>query len=746
MIVRNRSVAAAKSVPFLFCALLFPVFLGGAESEFSSSARRFDGWRVLPIRSQEEFASGLIGGEAEGHNQGIARSRSNPDIIYVSNDCGQIWRSADAGETWKKTLGKGLYTVAGQSVEVDPVDPRIVFAIMDNAQDYMNQEFEGLYRSTDSGDHWKHILPISPDMKNSERYEHNIAYDPTSIVEGRAIRWYAGFTDIGLYRTEDGGDTWKPLENLPPLGRIYCIHTHPRDGQTVFIGSEKGLFVSDERGTNLYSTGYLPEGAVSSIAIDEKDPDNVYAVLRKKGLYKSSNGGKTFYFMKGHTSEQIVVHPGYSRILYLVGRYDVKASYNRGMSWQTIVLNPGAGLGGERKTELFGPRAAIVPHPQKSYEAVAFSDGSIWKKVDRGILHESVSLFTGYNCGWWNQSAYFDRVHPDRFALFCAGAGMVVTDTGGDYFLRREIPVELFSEPEKQFPWHSIFSGSFQPGTNTVVAAAGRPLQTKLVRSEDTGQNWQIVDHEVMEYLHISFHPLHANIVYAGDKISRDGGRTFEASPYLKEHHAQIIGMSHSHPNTIYATDRKWEAIYRSDDQGRTWRIYTSQEWVFARDRRKPVFTVDPKNPNRIYILDKKGGLVLFEGDYWEGKSVLYDLGDVEPNNFVQTVAVDWKNTAIIYVGMHACGISNVWRSMNGGNDWENISYNLPRVGVSSLYINPSSGELLFGSCFGTWVLPPPYEGPRPIYDKCISMPSCHDRLKNGDEEGIDSGGSCRVR
>ena len=62
------------------------------------SRAAFDGWRVMPVRSEEEYRMGRPGGESEQHNHGIARSLSNPEIIYLSHDCGQIWRSMDAGE------------------------------------------------------------------------------------------------------------------------------------------------------------------------------------------------------------------------------------------------------------------------------------------------------------------------------------------------------------------------------------------------------------------------------------------------------------------------------------------------------------------------------------------------------------------------------------------------------------------------------------------------------------------------
>ena len=68
------------------------LFIEGRSNATSSGTLR-DGWRVLPIRSEQEFRKGLVGGEAEQHCQGIARSLSKPNIIYLSHDCGQVWKS-----------------------------------------------------------------------------------------------------------------------------------------------------------------------------------------------------------------------------------------------------------------------------------------------------------------------------------------------------------------------------------------------------------------------------------------------------------------------------------------------------------------------------------------------------------------------------------------------------------------------------------------------------------------------------
>jgi len=71
---------------------------------------------------------------------------------------------------------------------------------------------------------------------------------------------------------------------------------------------------------------------------------------------------------------------------------------------------------------------------------------------------------------------------------------------------------------------------------------------------------------------------------------------------------------------------------------------------------------------------------------------------------------------------MHAAGLPCIFRSVDGGYNWEDITYNLPRAGMSTMAVNPHTGELLRGSPFGTWVFPTPYESENLIYDKSISM------------------------
>jgi len=234
---------------------------------FQSSAHACDGWRVLPIRSQQEFELGRIGGEATQHLHGIARSPSHPDIIYWSQDVGQVWKSTDAGQTWLKTIGKGLYLRYGQSIEVDPINPKIVFVIVDNVWNRMAKDYEGVYRSTNGGDGWEFVLPTPVNFVHNANpithrmYKHNITYDPASVEASGAKTWYAAFVKNGLYRSEDYGRHWTRVADLRDHDTLYGIQAHPSDGKTVYIASGDGLFAfSPENG--LHPLGHMPCGAV----------------------------------------------------------------------------------------------------------------------------------------------------------------------------------------------------------------------------------------------------------------------------------------------------------------------------------------------------------------------------------------------------------------------------------------------------------------------------------------------------
>jgi len=712
-------------------------------------------WRVMPVRTRDEFLQGKFGGEAEQHLHSIARCLNHPEVIYISHDVTGIWRSIDSSETWKKALDKGLWVNQGQSIEVDPVDSKTVFLVGDNNWNYLDEKRKGLYRSSNGGDNWDLVLPVETNYSPSHHriYRHNIAYDPTTVTSTGAKRWYVAFPasqanvspidNGGFYRSENRGIAWTPVGKLPSHTTLYAIQTHPTDGKTVYLASNRGLFVSSARGENFMRLGNLPaQQAVSAIAINPKKPKIVYVTL-STGLYRSQDGGATFSEWKSYDAVRVFMNPGYPDVLYLVGKTKTIVSHDGGLTWNNMVVNVTPGLGREYKRALKGELTGIVANPKNPREAVAYSLATLWKSTDGGqTFKESATGFTGFAWAWYNTGVAFDPFDSQRLAFFNLDVGMTITTTGTDYFVRRNDQAwgwyTTFIDDgqggtTRKIPWIGTYSGSLQPiaGSQIIVASVGTYFRTTLMRSENAGSTWKLVEQpkegekyqdmfEMNEF--IAFHPKVPNIVYAGNKISHDAGKTFvdinfgSFSPAPK-----ILGMCLSKPDTVYAMGGYMRQILRSDDRGKTWRLYSKPGWQFKKLDSIPSFAVDPANCDKIYSIDKNGDMAIFDGKQWQSTGVLARVGGIEVGNFVRNIAIDPKHPEVIYAGMFASGIPGIWRSIDSGKNWENISNNLPRTGQRTMAVNPHTGELFTGSTVGTWVFPPPYESENLIYDKLIS-------------------------
>jgi photosystem II stability/assembly factor-like uncharacterized protein len=244
----------------------------------------------------------------------IAVARSNPDIIYVGTGeanmrgdvtwGGGVFKSTDAGKTW---MDLGL-TDARQigSIIVDPKDPNIVLvAAVGHAFGPNTQR--GVFRSTDGGKNWKRVLykneltgaiDLAADPHNS-----NIVYAALWQVRRQPWNFSSGGPGSGLYRSTDGGVTWAQLSGhgLPDgiLGRI-DIAISAVDSKRIFAmieAKEGGLYRSDDGGTQwqrVSEDGRIRQRAWYFSKI-YADPNAIDTVYAlNTGMLRSTDGGKTF--------------------------------------------------------------------------------------------------------------------------------------------------------------------------------------------------------------------------------------------------------------------------------------------------------------------------------------------------------------------------------------------------------------------------------------------------------------------
>jgi photosystem II stability/assembly factor-like uncharacterized protein len=244
----------------------------------------------------------------------IAVAPSDPNVIYVGTGeaCIRgnisfgdgVYKSLDGGKTWKN-VGLRDTRHIGQIV-VDPHNPNIVLvAALGHA--YGPNTERGVFRSTDGGKTWEKVL-----YKDDKTGAIDISFDPSNSHILFAALWEAGRTPYsltsggpgsGLYKSIDGGTTWKRLEGngLPKgvLGRI-GVSVSGGDSNRVYAlieAQEGGLYRSDDGGekwTRVNEDHRFRQRAwyFTHVFADPKSVDTVY--IENTGFYRSTDGGKTF--------------------------------------------------------------------------------------------------------------------------------------------------------------------------------------------------------------------------------------------------------------------------------------------------------------------------------------------------------------------------------------------------------------------------------------------------------------------
>jgi chitodextrinase len=227
-------------------------------------------------------------------------------------------------------------------------------------------------------------------------------------------------------------------------------------------------------------------------------------------------------------------------------------------------------------------------------------------------------------------------------------------------------------------------------------------------------------------YEFVGFDPQQPNIVYAGNRISRDAGLTFQPINFPTGSIVNgvapcVYGISKdfSGNSFVFAMDANSQKIYRSADHGNNWILFASLADVGAGARfmdSKPTFSPHPVNPNIVYSLDKNHDLLKVEYDAGRVKytslNVFSSLPTWMPDGVksymqIRTIAIDPVNPKVIYVATNVSGIPSIYRSLDAGVSWQSISDDFPHLPGTPV-VNPHTHELFRGSMNGTSIYPAP--------------------------------------
>ena len=326
----------------------------------------------------------LFDSESTGSIGAIAVAPSDPNIIYVGTGAGIIrpdlsvgdgmYKSTDAGKTWTHLGLRDSQMIA--HVAVDPHDPNRVF-VAALGHPYGPNEERGIFRSTDGGKTFAKVLYKNPYVSGNDvridPQNPNIVYaalwqQQQSYIEGPEF----GGTEGGIFKSTDGGSTWKQLTDGLPAGVIEAnLSIAPSQPSTIYamvagtVGKEPTakegttgtvqFYKSSDGGEHWHLAARDPSnpgaspnavldtrpvvriggGDLPTLAVDGKNPNVVYSASTV--FWRTEDGGVTWAAVRGGPNgddyQKPWVNPNNSDIVFVVVDQGATVSANRGVSW-----------------------------------------------------------------------------------------------------------------------------------------------------------------------------------------------------------------------------------------------------------------------------------------------------------------------------------------------------------------------------------------------------------------------------
>jgi photosystem II stability/assembly factor-like uncharacterized protein len=622
----------------------------------------------------------------------------DPRFIWVGSAGGGIWKSRDGGVTFESVFDDHPQSIG--ALAIDQARPDTVWA--GTGESWVRNSVgvgDGVYRTVDGGDKWQHL-----GLRGSERIAEILIHpaDPAVVfVAALGPLWGPG-DERGLFRSRDGGATWQKILYIDDTTGCVDIALDPADPNTVYAamwqfrrspaffssgGPGSGLYKSTDGGDSWRELRQgLPEGELGriAIAVAPSQPATVYAVVEaeRTAFFRSDDRGESW--LRTSDNRAVGGRPFYFSLL-IPDPADAKRVYKAGTN--LMVTRDGGvtfgGIGGRVHPDIH----ALWIHPGNPNHMIVGTDGGVYLTHNQGSgwIHATnlpVSQFYrvavddrrpfnvygglqdngswmgpsrspgGIENGDWENlgggdgfAVVPDRTDPDLVYWEWQGGNLQRLDrrTGDSKDIK---PQPGPGDPEFRFNWNTPIVTS--PG-------GGRRLYTGsqfLHRSTDRGDTWRrlsgdlttndparqrqlesgglTVDNTTAEnhctIFSISESPRDGKVIWVGTDdgnlqvTADDGKRWTNVAPNLpglpKDTWISCVEASPHERGQAFATADGHRAgdmtpyVFATDDLGATWRALATPDLA----GHAHVVRQDPVNPDLLYLGTENGLYVTLDG------------------------------------------------------------------------------------------------------------------------------------
>lgn len=610
-------------------------------------------------------------------NKILVVNKGKEKAIYVGCDIGGIYKSTNDGAHWD-IINNGLTNYDVADIICDPQSAETLYI----------GTYGGVFKSINGGESWvekrkgfpakeKYFLtaPISSIIIDPQHP--NVIYASVGIKRDYAqnsSNWNNVKQKGAIYKSTNYGESWSLIRNtgISTKAMIFSLAIDPSNSSILYAGTDCGFYKSTDAGGSWISKNNgLPHKHTAQIAIDPINSNVLYLTIWttqkahpwQGGVYKSTDAGET-WIEKNNGLNKELGNPG---------------NYNPTSNYMNIIINPD------------NPQILYVTNLGRFNEPGIFKTTDAADHWNRVTRHEKPNI--NVDCGWIN---FFDwlTISSECIAL--------------DPF----------------FPNHIYF------GTSAIIC-----------KTVDAGENWTQIytDPTGLGYwkgrglettcvLDIAIDPIHSNNIYIGYADigflkSVDGGVSFKrsVSGVGYDHACLAIAIDPESPNIIYAAFGESErtsqgGVYKSMDWGEHWQSINNG---LARASTKSL-VIDPKSdPDSRILYAGTWGYGVYKttdgGKSWIPVNNGLEGGEgIEDGLRIRKIIIHPIHSNILYAVLSrwAGMVGGEWKdlakggifkSIDGGNNWEKIDTLQPQPNVFDLVINPDNPDILYSAVEDYW-------------------------------------------